>query len=95
MYLKRQEIVEFDPNNKAHRAAARAFLKRKAWVDSPLRFAHDTGYGSVAEQIQSKLLDWYVAQEEAKETKKNPPKFQGPRSLEFLAACSGSEVSAN
>lgn len=93
MYLKRQEVIEFDPSNKAHRAAARAFLRRKAWVDSPLRFAHDTGYGSVAEQIQAKLLDWYVAQEEAKETKKptqlrarieNSRVIQSSGSLEFL-----------
>jgi hypothetical protein len=69
MFLKRQEVIEFNPANKAHRAAARAFLRRKAWVDCPLRFAHDTGYGSVAEQVQAKLLDWYVAQEEAKEAK--------------------------
>ena len=70
MYLKRPEIVQFDASNKHHRAAARAFLRRKAWVDCPLRFAHDTGYGSVSEQIQTKMLEWYVAQEEAKETKK-------------------------
>jgi len=66
MLLKRQELVEFNPGNKEHRAAARAFLKRKAWVDSPIRFAHDPTFGSVADQVQAKLLDWYVAQEESK-----------------------------
>ena len=70
MYLPRPVTVNFDPANKEHRAAARAFLRRKAWVDSPMRFTHDPGFGSVADQIQSKLLDWYVAQEEAKLTKK-------------------------
>ncbi len=66
MLLKRQETVEFNPANKEHRAAVRAFLKRKAWADSPIRFAHDPVYGSVADQVQAKLLQWYVGQEEAK-----------------------------
>lgn len=66
MLLKRQETVEFNPANKEHRAAVRAFLKRKAWADSPIRFAHDPAYGSVADQVQAKLLQWYVVQEEAK-----------------------------
>jgi len=66
MFLKRQEIVSFNPELKTHRAAVRSFMKRRAWVDSPLRFMHDPSYGSVAEQVQSKLLDWYIAQEEAK-----------------------------
>lgn len=66
MILQRQEIIEFDPANKEHRAAVRAFMRRRAWVDSPLRFAYDPSYGSVAEQVQAKLLEWYIAQEEAK-----------------------------
>lgn len=63
MLLKRQETIEFDPSKKEHRAAAHAFMKRGAWADSPLRFAYDPSYGSVADQVRSKLLDWYVAQE--------------------------------
>lgn len=63
MLLKRQEIIEFDPSNKEHRAAAHAFMKRGAWADSPLRFAYDPSYGSVADQVKAKLLEWYVAQE--------------------------------
>ena len=74
MYLSKTPTVAFDPSNKEHRAAARAFLKRKAWVDSPLRFTHDSKYGSVAGQIEAKLLAWYVAQEEEKEIKKAKPK---------------------
>jgi len=66
MLLKRQALVEFNPNNKEHRSAVRAFMKRKAWVDSPLRFALDPAYGSVADQVQVKLLHWYVEQEESK-----------------------------
>jgi len=66
MLLKRQALVEFNPANKEHRAAVRAFLRRKAWADSPLRFAHDPTYGSVADQVQAKLLQWYVEQEETK-----------------------------
>lgn len=63
MLLKRQEIIEFDPSKKEHRAAAHSFMKRGAWVDSPLRFAYDPSYGSVADQVKAKLLEWYVAQE--------------------------------
>ena len=66
MLLKRQELIEFDPANKEHRAAVRAFLQRKAWADSHIRFAHDPTYGSVADQVQAKLLQWYVDQEETK-----------------------------
>jgi hypothetical protein len=72
MYLKSPEQVEFDPANREHRAAARAFMKRKAWVDSPIRFAHDPNYGSIAEQVQAKLLDWYIKQEDARDAKRRP-----------------------
>jgi hypothetical protein len=70
MYLSKPATVVFDPSKKEHRAAARAYLKRKAWVDCPLRFAHDPAYGSVASQIESKLLGWYVQQEEARENRR-------------------------
>ena len=66
MLLKRQETVEFDPSNKEHRAAVSAFLKRKAWIDSPIRFTYDPTYGSVADQVQYMLLQWYINQEESK-----------------------------
>ena len=74
MLLKRQELVEFDPANIEHRAAVRAFLKRKAWVDSPFRFAQDPTYGTLVEQVQAKLLKWYLDQEEAKVNKPNKGK---------------------
>ena len=70
MYLSKPATVVFDPSKKEHRAAARAFLKRKAWADCPLRFTHDPAYGSIADQVQSKLLDWYVTQEENRENKR-------------------------
>lgn len=63
MLLQRQTLIDFDPSNKEHRAAVSAFLKRKAWSDSPIRFAHDPAYGSVADQVQAKLLQWYVDNE--------------------------------
>lgn len=66
MLLKHTETVEFNPALKEHRAAVRAFLRRRAWNDSPIRFTHDPAYGSVAEQVQSKLLAWYLAKEEHK-----------------------------
>ncbi len=66
MFLKKTDTVAFDPANKEHRAAVICFLKRRAWADSPIRFTHDPAYGSVSDQVQSKLLIWYAAQEEAK-----------------------------
>lgn len=63
MLLQRTELVTFDPSKKAHREAAAAFMKRKAWSDSPLRFAHSPAYGSVADQVQAQMLEWYVARE--------------------------------
>lgn len=68
MLLKRPDI-EFNPSKKEHRAAVRSFLVRKAWVDSPLRFSHDPDYGSVSDQVQIKLLHWYMDKENAKITK--------------------------
>jgi hypothetical protein len=64
MLLNRQETTVFDPSNKEHRAAVRAFMKRLAWADSPIRFGHDPRYGSVAEQVRDKLLIWYMEQDE-------------------------------
>ena len=63
MYLQKPSTVTFDPSIKAHRQAAAKFLKRLAWRDSPIRFSHDPSYGSVADQIRSKLLQWYVDRE--------------------------------
>ena len=63
MYLKRQETVDFDPAKKEHRAAVAAFMQRRAWSDSPIRFTHDPQYGSVAEQVQFKLLNYYINRE--------------------------------
>lgn len=63
MLLEKQEVVKFDPAKKAHREAAAAFLVRRAWGDSPLRFAHDPAYGSVADQVEKKLLAYYMAKE--------------------------------
>lgn len=63
MLLKRIHVVDFDPSMRAHRAAVRAFLKRRCWGDSPMRFSHDPAFGSVADQVQARLLEWYVARE--------------------------------
>lgn len=64
MILHRITTVDFDPNIKSHREAVALFLKRKAWGDSPIRFHQDPNYGSVAEQVRSRLLEWYVAREQ-------------------------------
>lgn len=63
MLLQHTKTVKFDPDNKKHRAAVRAFLRRNAWVDSPIRFSHDPAYGSVADQVKAKLLAWYMKRE--------------------------------
>lgn len=78
MYLQKTDTVRFDPSNKEHRAAARAFMKRLAWVDSPLRFTHDPEYGSVADQVRIKMLKWYMDQEETKANKLKFPKIVVP-----------------
>ena len=86
MYLNKPATVDFDPTNKEHRAAFRAFMKRKAWADCSMRFTHDPGYGSVSEQVQAKMLDWYVAQDEARESKKKVPLSKKPiKSLGVIA----------
>lgn len=69
MYLERPALVKFDPSKKEHRAAARSFMKRLAWVDSPIRFAHDPEFGSVADQVRIKLLNWYMEQEDKRSSK--------------------------
>lgn len=63
MILQNRNTVNFDPSIKEHRSAVACFLKRNAWADSPIRFSYDPEYGSVAEQVKSKLLDWHVKQE--------------------------------
>lgn len=63
MLLTLPATVEFDPSKKAHRDAVRAFMVRHAWVDSPIRFAYDPAYGSIAAQVQTKLLQWYMDKE--------------------------------
>jgi len=65
MLLRKPQTVKFDPSVKTHRAAVQAFLKRKAWGDATVRFAHQPEYGnsSVAEQVQAQLLEWYMNKE--------------------------------
>lgn len=69
MLLNKIATVEFDPSNKEHRAAVHSFMKRQAWVDSPIRFSYDPKYGSIAAQVRAKLFDWYVSQDMAKISK--------------------------
>lgn len=76
--LKRPDTVDFDPANKEHRLAVHAFMRRKAWMDSPLKFSHDPTYGSVADQVQAKLLRWYADQEEAREARRAAKKSSRP-----------------
>ena len=75
MLLQMPKTIKFDPSLKEHRAAVRAFMKRRAWMDSPIRFSHDPAYGSVVEQVQVKLLQWYMEQEEAPKRAKKVEKI--------------------
>jgi hypothetical protein len=65
MPIQKAETTDFDPSKKDHRAAVAAFLVRKAWVDSPIRFRYDGEYNkeSLADQVQSKMLAYYMAKE--------------------------------
>lgn len=87
--LKRPDSVEFDPSVKEHRLAVHAFLKRRAWSDSPLKFANDPAYSSVSDQVQAKLLRWYAEQEEAREAKRLARKGAEVGNKELAFAMSG------
>lgn len=63
MTLQRRQGVEFDPSKLEHRIAVGHFLKRQSWADAGIQFAHDPKYGSMVEQVRTKLLNWYLAQE--------------------------------
>jgi len=68
MLLKHKATIKFDPSNIRHREAVHSFMKRRAWVDSPVQFSKDLAYSSIAEQVQTKLLQWYIDQEISKQT---------------------------
>lgn len=61
--LQETKRIDFDPSITEHRHAVVAFMKRTAWNDSPLRFNYDPDYGSVADQVRIKMLDWYIEQD--------------------------------
>ena len=60
MILKHKERVDFNPDNRSHRDAVITFLKTRSWAKSSFRFSHDPTYGSIAHQVQAKLLDWFI-----------------------------------
>jgi hypothetical protein len=45
-------------------------MKRRAWADSPIRFTNDPAFGSISDQVQFKLLTWYMEKEEDAVTKR-------------------------
>ncbi len=73
MPLEKQNTVKFDPSKKAHRESAAAFMRRRSWSDSPIRFSHDPVYGCVADQIEKKLLNYYMSKDKLTIP---PPLFQ-------------------
>lgn len=62
--LQHQSRVKFDPYMAEHRAAACRFLKRLSWKDAGIQFTEDPNYLSISTQITSKLLHWYMEQDE-------------------------------
>ena len=73
MPLEKQNTVKFDPSKKAHRESAAAFMRRRSWGDAPIRFSHDPAFGCVADQIEKKLLTYYMSKDKIKVP---PPLFQ-------------------
>jgi hypothetical protein len=73
MPLEKQNTVKFDPSKKAHRASAAAFMRRRSWSDAPIRFSHDPAFGCVADQIEKKLLTYYMSKDKLTIP---PPLFQ-------------------
>lgn len=63
MFIKPQPTVDFDPSIKMHRQAVYSFLKRKAWIDSPIKFRRDPAFTCLVTQVQTKLLLWHAEQE--------------------------------
>jgi hypothetical protein len=66
MPLEKQNTVKFDPSKKVHRESVAAFMRRRSWSDSPIRFSHDPAYGSVADQVEKKMLAYYMEKEKLK-----------------------------
>jgi hypothetical protein len=64
MMLQHPIRVKFDPSNQEHRLAVRDFLKRNSWGDVKIRFMEDPDFNSIATQVQKKLLNWYLSQEQ-------------------------------
>jgi hypothetical protein len=71
MYLKVRGTVDFDASKPEHRRAVIDFRRRRAWADTNFRFSYDPQYGSVAAQVESKLLEWYINRDRCRAAK-NP-----------------------
>lgn len=67
--LYHPKTIQFDPSKREHREAVRDFMRRKHWGDTNLRFSYDPTYGSISQQIQEKLLSWYIFKEESRREK--------------------------
>jgi hypothetical protein len=52
-------------------------MRRRAWGDSPLRFNHDPQYGSVADQVEKKLLVYYLSKDKLAIPELPKPAFAG------------------
>lgn len=66
MSLQKTNGVAFDPSIIEHRNAVKSYLKRNAWRDADICFAHDPKFNSLVEQVRTKMLNWYISQEDVK-----------------------------
>jgi hypothetical protein len=62
--IEPRKLTVFDPSNEKHRSTVAYFVKNARWAPDAPRWAPDAKYISTAHQVQAKLLDWYIANEE-------------------------------
>ena len=59
-----REFVEFNPENKEHRAAYNVFLTTGSWGKIPVRFvARSAGTANLLGYMQRGLLEYYTQRE--------------------------------
>ncbi len=64
--------AKFDAYNKNHRRWFAEFNANRTWKNCPVRFIVDEEQGDLITMIQRKLIQYYVDNEFAKQSKKAP-----------------------
>ena len=70
MLLKHKPTIKFDPSNKLHRQVVREYLETGRLSTDQFKFTPDAKYVSVAHQIQSELVKFYLDKELVAKRKK-------------------------